>query len=123
MRALVKSTFVFFAVSVFVSLSALSACAADSKNDKLAQCLTQKSAKMYGTFWCSHCKDQKDMFGESFKYVTYVECAIPGTRKETEACKQMKIEHTPTWIFKDGTRREGALPLTELGQIAGCSVK
>ena len=31
----------------------------------LAQCLTEKEVIMYGTEWCSHCKNQKAMFGES----------------------------------------------------------
>lgn len=124
MRAHVKLLSQAFAVLVFISLTVLSACAADAtKNDKLARCLTQKKATMYGTFWCSHCKDQKDMFGESFKYVTYVECAVPGTHDETAICKNMNIQKTPTWIFSDGTRREGALELSDLGKIAGCSLK
>jgi hypothetical protein len=40
--------------------------------DTFAQCLTTSGAKFYGTFWCSHCKNQKDMFGSSLQYAPYV---------------------------------------------------
>jgi len=36
--------------------------------DDFAECLNQKGAVMYGAYWCGHCKDQKKMFGNSFKY-------------------------------------------------------
>src|SRR3989344_9366604 len=36
--------------------------------DTFAQCLTEKGAIFYGTFWCPHCKDQKELFGNSIKY-------------------------------------------------------
>src|SRR5246127_5182433 len=36
------------------------------KYDSFAQCLAAKQAKMYGLYWCSHCADQKAMFGASF---------------------------------------------------------
>jgi len=29
---------------------------------EFAKCLTQKGAKMYGTFWCPHCQNQKKEF-------------------------------------------------------------
>ena len=35
---------------------------------------------MYGLYWCPHCIEQKQMFGEAFHYVPYVECAIKGSR-------------------------------------------
>lgn len=34
--------------------------------DDFAKCLTEKGAKMYGTSWCGHCKNQKALFGDSF---------------------------------------------------------
>ncbi|MEK7089329.1 MAG: hypothetical protein AAB920_00745, partial [Patescibacteria group bacterium] len=40
----------------------------------LAQCLASKKVTMYGTYWCSHCQNQKALFGDAFKYVPYVEC-------------------------------------------------
>ena len=33
--------------------------------DDFAKCLTENGATMYGTVWCGHCNNQKDMFGDS----------------------------------------------------------
>src|SRR5437660_12681193 len=48
--------------------------------DAFAKCLATKQAKMYGLYWCPHCLDQKAMFGKSFQYVPYAECAIKGSQ-------------------------------------------
>jgi hypothetical protein len=96
---------------------------AENKNlDSFAKCLTQNKVKMYGLFWCTHCADQKELFGDSFQYVTYVECGVPGTRRATEECKAAGIKHTPTWTFSDGTRREGLVPLADLAKQSGCKL-
>lgn len=97
--------------------------AADNKNlDGFAKCLSQKQVKMYGLFWCTHCAEQKDLFGPSFNYVTYVECGVPGTRRATDECKNAGIKHTPTWSFADGTRKEGKLSLDDLAKQSGCKL-
>lgn len=98
------------------------ACSSDKKLDGFAKCLTQKKAVMYGASTCSHCADQKELFGEAFQYVTYVECMVPETHKETEQCKSVGVKHTPTWIFADGTRLEGTIPLDKLSQQTGCKL-
>jgi hypothetical protein len=93
-----------------------------SRLDAFAQCLTAKQAKMYGAYWCPHCADQEKMFESSFKYVPYVECGIQGSRAETPACKADGIKHYPTWVFADGQRHEGTLPLQTLSQMTGCGL-
>ena len=98
------------------------ACSSDKKLDSFAKCLTEKKATVYGVPWCPHCADQKDLFGTSFQYVNYVDCAVPGTRTETEQCKALNIKHTPTWIFGDGSRLEGTLQLDKLSQQTGCKL-
>lgn len=92
--------------------------------DKLAQCLTEKGVKFYGASWCPHCAEQKRMFGNSMKYIDYVECALPGNQQgQTQACNDAKIEGYPTWTLPDGSRLSGEqLPKT-LGEKAGCSVE
>jgi hypothetical protein len=85
-----------------------------------AQCLTAKQARMYGLFWCPHCEDQKQMFGPSFQYVSYIECGVKGSHEETESCTQAGIKHFPTWEFADGKRQEGALPVQVLSEKTGC---
>jgi len=90
--------------------------------DGFAQCLTARQAKMYGAFWCPHCKDQKEMFGSSFELAPYVECGIQGSRAEQAACVQAGVKNYPTWVFADGARVEGVLPLTALAEKTGCSL-
>ncbi|HEY9888334.1 MAG TPA: hypothetical protein V6D02_08030, partial [Candidatus Obscuribacterales bacterium] len=38
---------------------------AQSYEGQLAQHLTAQGATMYGAFWCPHCADQKELFGEA----------------------------------------------------------
>ena len=90
--------------------------------DAFAKCLAAKPAKMYGAYWCPHCADQKEMFESSFQYVPYVECGVPGSRDEAQACKDAGIKHFPTWEFAGGERQEGTLPLQMLGTKTGCSL-
>lgn len=75
---------------------------------------------MYGAYWCPHCADQKQIFGSSFEYVSYVECGIRGSRAEAPECVQAGIQHFPTWQFGDGERREGFTPLKTLSEKTGC---
>ncbi|KAJ4777835.1 Thiol-disulfide oxidoreductase LTO1 [Rhynchospora pubera] len=71
----------------------------------LAKHLHSIGAKMYGAFWCSHCNEQKEMFGkEAVKILNYVECFPDGAGKgRTMAvdCAVVGIEGFPTWIIKD----------------------
>ena len=88
--------------------------------DALAQCLTEKGAKMYGAYWCPHCQEQKKKFAASWKYVTYVECSLPGGRGQTKACDDANIEGYPTWEFGDGKRLGGVRTFNELAEATGC---
>ncbi len=110
-------------VLALLCLSAVSFSAADkAKLDNFARCLGDKKAVMYGAFYCEHCKEQKDLFGDSAQYLPYVECVEKGTRKITDQCKTLGIRKTPTWIFEQsGDRIEGkVLSLQELSQKSGC---
>lgn len=85
-------------------------------NEDLAKCLTKNGAVMYGTSWCGHCKTQKDLFGASFKYITYVDCEL-----KEDICKQEGIVSYPTWKFKeDNVTKEGAQTLSSLSKLANC---
>lgn len=90
--------------------------------DEFARCLTEKKAIMYGSFLCPHCQDQKELFGNSWPYIQYVECSVPGSRRIAPACAAAKIQHVPTWVFGDGQRREGLVQLQELSQRTGCKL-
>jgi hypothetical protein len=92
-------------------------------NDTFAQCLTEKGTIMYGAYWCSHCENQKELFGKSFAYVDYVECWNRGTNSQTIECQAAGIDGYPTWAFADGSRRSGEMTLDELSQATGCALK
>ena len=95
----------------------------NGQHDQLAQCLTQKGAKMYGAYWCSHCQSQKRMFGTSFSKINYIECSLPDGKTQTEACQQAGIKGYPTWEFSDGSRLEGEVSLETLAQKSSCSLE
>lgn len=85
--------------------------------EALARCLTDKSVVMYGAYWCPHCQAQKKMFGDSFKYINYVECT-----KEIKKCEEKKIDGYPTWIFKDGKRAKGEVSFSDLAAKSSCNI-
>jgi len=89
--------------------------------DSFAKCLTDGGAKMYGAYWCGHCKDQKKMFGDSWKYVDYIECAEG--QGQTAECQAAGITGYPTWEFADGSRMSGSIPLQQLGSVTNCPLE
>lgn len=91
--------------------------------DGFAKCLASKQAKMYGLYWCPHCADQKRMFGASFHYVPYVECAIKGAPHElAPECKAAGVKLFPSWQFGANPPKEGVLSLQELSDKTGCGL-
>jgi len=92
-----------------------------SRLDAFAQCLAARQVKMYGLYWCTHCEEQKEMFGSAFQYVPYIECGIKGSRAEQPSCKQDGVKNFPTWQFAT-ERHEGVLRLESLSEKSGCSL-
>jgi thiol-disulfide isomerase/thioredoxin len=86
--------------------------------DDFAQCLSDAGALFYGAYWCPHCKDQKEMFENSSK-LPYVECSTVN-RQQTQECTDAGITGYPTWVFVDGSRQEGTVPLESLAEKTGC---
>lgn len=87
--------------------------------DDFAKCLSEKGARMYGSYLCSHCNNQKALFGSSWKFVNYVECAT--TPDGEAACRAAGVRAYPTWVFGDGTRVEGEQSIKQLGAKSGCT--
>ena len=84
--------------------------------DSFAQCLTENNVKMYGTEWCSHCKNQKAMFGTSFQYVDYIDCD-----KNKEVCEIAGITGYPTWEVEEKLY-PGEQQLNNLATLSGCEL-
>lgn len=90
--------------------------------DSFAECLTGNNVKMYGAFWCSHCNDQKETFGDSWSKINYIECSTPDGRQMTELCRNEGIKGYPTWEFSDGSRQSGFIELGKLSEVSGCDI-
>ncbi len=86
-----------------------------------AQCLATKKVTMYGAYWCSHCQNQKALFGDAFKYVPYVECT-----ENEKLCTSKGVQGFPTWIVTDAngveTKLEGEQTFDDLSRASGCPV-
>lgn len=95
------------------------------EHDAFARCLGERGAKMYGAWWCPHCRDQKEKFGASFELAPYVECGIKGdTHGQSQVCKDENIKHYPTWQFPPtGERVDRIFSLQELSDRTGCSLQ
>ena len=117
-----KKTKVIFIISVLIISVILVGCSSTGPPETFAKCLTEGGIKIFGAYWCPNCITQKKMFGDSWEYVNYIECSLPGGKGQTQYCKQAGIEGYPTWEFEDGTRRSGVIQLEELSSITGCSL-
>jgi hypothetical protein len=93
----------------------------DAKVVALAECLTSKGLKMYGTYWCPHCKDQKKEFGSAWSKINYIECSEQGNpRSQLKVCADAGIEGYPTWVTPDGSKLTGPQTFKALADKAGC---
>ncbi|MEM9766366.1 MAG: vitamin K epoxide reductase family protein [Cyanobacteria bacterium P01_D01_bin.71] len=89
---------------------------------QLAEHLQGTGAAMYGAYWCPHCHDQKQLFGETAaKVIPYVECAPDGQNSQTQLCTSVDgLEGFPTWVVEDDML-VGAQSLEALADASGYS--
>lgn len=86
---------------------------------ELAKYLSTVGATMYGAYWCPHCHDQKQLFGqEAFKLVDYVECDPDGVDPKPEVCRSKEITGYPTWEV-NGQLYPGQQALSDLAEYSG----
>ncbi|MGE5446136.1 MAG: vitamin K epoxide reductase family protein [Ignavibacteriales bacterium] len=103
--------------SVFLQPNGLSTGSKDTWQVSLAKHLTEVGATMYGAYWCPHCMEQKELFGEAFKYINYVECDPMGRRANPALCNEKGIKGYPTWEIK-GNFYPGVRSLEELSNLS-----
>ncbi|TAE56344.1 MAG: hypothetical protein EAZ87_18525 [Nostocales cyanobacterium] len=85
----------------------------------LAKHLKNIKAKMYGAYWCGHCKHQKELFGkQAWPTITYIECDPKGTNPRPDLCEKAKIQGYPTWEI-NGKLYPGRQSLENLAKISG----
>ena len=88
--------------------------------EPFASCIRDSGAKFYGAYWCTHCQDQKKMFGTAKNILPYVECSSSDGKSQTQICKDNNIQGYPTWIFNDGSTLNGTISLDELASKTNC---
>jgi glutaredoxin len=88
----------------------------NSELDVFARCLSENKVVMYGTEWCSYCNRQKELFGNSFREVTFIDCD-----KNKALCQSEGITGYPTWKV-NGNSYPGLKTLTQLSEISGCLI-
>jgi uncharacterized membrane protein/glutaredoxin len=85
----------------------------------LAKHLKQTGAKMFGAYWCSHCQDQKELFGkEAAAEIPYIECAPDGKNPQTEVCKAAGVQGFPTWQINGKNVESGTQSLQRLAELS-----
>ncbi len=86
----------------------------------LAKHLRKKGVKMYGAFWCGHCAQQKELFGQqAFSQINYIECDPKGKNPQPQKCTQAGIKGFPTWQLPNGKTLPGQAPLSDLAKVSG----
>ncbi len=104
--------------SVFLQSKGLSASQNDTLQIGLAKHLTKIGAVMYGSYRCSHCAAQKELFGQAFRYIKYVECDPSAKGANPALCYEKGIELYPTWEIR-GTFYAGVKSLEGLSNLSG----
>lgn len=87
-----------------------------------AECVRNSGAVIYVTNWCPVCRAQRKDFRGYANRLKYVDCSIPGSKKTRAKCKKIGIDAFPTWIFGNGTKREGKLSVADIASHSGCPV-
>ena len=105
-------------IAPFLILILLTSC--QSKLDKFAQCLTDKGAIFYGSLSCENCREQKEFFEDSAKYLNYIECDKYAKNSNYKVCKEAQINSYPTWIFEDGSYLIGKQTFKDLADKTSC---
>jgi uncharacterized membrane protein len=88
---------------------------------ELAKHLNQKGVKMYSSYWCPHCYEQKQLFGkEAWAQVTNVECAADAKKSpQPEVCTKAGIKSFPTWSINGKLVDPGIKKLAKLAELTG----
>ena len=87
--------------------------------DTFAKCIASTTTKFYGAWWCPHCHNQKNAFGDAAQYLPYTECSASDS-SELPMCVDLGIKNFPTWVFPDSSTLTGEVPLATLSQKTGC---
>ncbi len=120
-----KSSYILFGLAGVVIAGVIAIAVvkgnAPSPYDGFAECLADSGAKMYGAWWCPHCKSQKELFGNAFKKINYLECS-DANQNMTQQCKDEGVTGYPMWKFGDGSTLSGAQDFETLSEKSSCEL-
>jgi hypothetical protein len=80
-------------------------------SEEIAKCIGQKSI-LYTQLGCHACKNQEELFGESYKNLNVIDCWY-----EREKCAN--IQYTPTWIINE-EEYVGVQTIEKLKELTNC---
>jgi glutaredoxin len=118
-KGMSKTIVIIIVVIAIIAITSVSIAHWESTNenyDNFAKCLTEKGVVIYGSATCPHCQDQKKMFGDSFKYINYIECS------NDPRCAQAGVQYVPTWSINGTLQPAGGKTIQELSSLTGCQV-
>lgn len=80
----------------------------------LAIRLTDSGVKLYGLSTCSHCTNQKELFGEAVRYLDITECDVD----TDEVCDELMA--VPAWVLPNDRIIVGETSLANLEMLVTC---
>jgi hypothetical protein len=95
----------------------------ESQKMSLANCLTNKNARMFTASWSPDSKTQLDLFENYASSLSIVECDSSKTNAKVEECATVLKKQFPTWPTWqiDGVLYEGVQSLNALAKYSGCA--
>lgn len=118
-----KNSILLFVLTVTLAGCTPAAPPKDGQYAELAQCLKEKGVIFYGAYWCPHCKDQKEKFGDDARYLPYFECSPNGPESSSPVCLQAGVKEYPTWFFPGFGNTVGVMEPQILAKKANCEIK
>jgi hypothetical protein len=81
------------------------------------QCLKDKGLIMYGSDRCDVCLNQKQILGEDFQDINYVNCD-----SYSDICESRSIRSYPVWSVNNENYYKGIKSIPELAELSGCAL-
>ena len=85
----------------------------ETPQEKVMNCVASK-ATLYGTKYCPHCKNQKEILGTSLSLFVNIDCL-----DNPEKCDEAGVDRYPTWKI-NGKLYPGVKSINELKKLTNC---
>ena len=89
----------------------------------LANCLTEKGVRFFGTAECPACTRQKELFGPATDFLPYTECSPNiATEQELTMCEEAGVRSVPDWRFPGQEPITGVQSIERIVELSGCQI-